>query len=252
MEDFKNKKVLTLEDIQAGPFSMYLDVFKEKNYQALPPHHLWDHNVNLIPEWEDKKQRPQIYPLSYKEQKELNTFLEENLTNSCIHPSESPIASPVFFINKKDGKKRMVINYRKLNDLTIKNVYPLPRIDELIQKWKGCQYFSALNVRSGYYNIHMKEGDKWKTAFITNHSLYESLVMTFGLTNAPATFQMMMNPIFIVYIRHSDINTFIDDVRIRTSSDPAKKLLDKEYHIKVCCKILKVFRKLSLCHELRS
>ena len=83
---------------------------------------------------------------------------------------------------------------------SIKNVYPVPLIDELIQKWKGCKYFSALDVRSGYYNIRMKEGDGWKTAFITNRGLFESLVMTFGLTNAPATFQTMMDSIFITYI----------------------------------------------------
>ena len=200
IEAFKGKKVLTIEDIRKGPFKEFTDVFEEKTYQELPPHHKWDHKINLIPDWESKIWKPHTYPLSYDEQKELNLFLEENLKNGRICCFKSPLASPVFFINKKDGKKQMVINYWKLNDITIKNAYPLPRIDELIQKWKGCVCFLALDIRSGYYNVHMKEGDEWKTAFTTNKGLFESLVMTFGLTTAPPTFQTMMDLIFIMQI----------------------------------------------------
>ena len=94
----------------------------------------------------------------------------------------------------------MVIDYRKLNNITIKYTYPLPRIDELIQKWKGCIYFSALDIQSGCYNIQMGKGDKWKTAFLTNRGLFESLVVTFGQCNTPGTFQTMMDSIFIVQI----------------------------------------------------
>jgi hypothetical protein len=184
--------------------------------------------------------------LTYNEQKELDAFLDENLCNGCIHLSESPLACPVFFIGKKDRKKRMVIDYRKLNALTIKNVYPVPLMDELIQKWKGCKYFSAVDVQSGCHNIWMKEGDEWKTAFITNPGLYESLVMTFGLTNAPATFQAMMDLIFITYIRRSDANPFFDDVGIGTTSDPCGILSNEGFHIVVCCEILQVFRKIKL------
>ena len=242
IEDLKNKKVLTLEDIRAGPFAEYSDVFEEANYQDLPPHRLWDHKIDLVPEWEQRKWKPKIYPLTHDEQKELDAFLKENLASGRIRPSESPLASPVFFINKKDGKKRMVIDYRKLNDITVKNAYPVPLIDELIQKWKGCTYFSSVDVRSGYYNIRMREGDEWKTAFITNRGLYESLVMTFGLTNAPATFQAMMDSIFIVYIRRGDAGAFFDDVGIGTKSDPRGILTDEEFHIAVCREILQVFR----------
>lgn len=242
MENLKNKKVLTIDDIRAGPFSDYSDVFEEANYQDLPPHRQWDHKIDLVPEWEQKAWKPRIYPLTYDEQKELDAFLQENLKNGRIRRSESPLASPVFFINKKDGKKRMVIDYRKLNDITVKNVYPVPLMDELIQKWKGCKYFSAVDVRSGYYNICMREGDEWKTAFITNQGLFESLVMTFGLTNAPATFQAMMDSIFISYIRRGDANPFFDDVGIGTTSDPRGILSDEDFHIAVCREILQVFR----------
>ena len=250
-EDYKTKKVLTIEDIKKGPFKEFVDVFEEKNYQDLPPHRKWDHKIDLVPDWESRAWRPHTYPLSYQEQKELDAFLEENLASGRIRRSESPLASPVFFISKKDGKKRMVIDYRKLNDITVKNVYPLPRIDELIQKWKGCVRFSALDIRSGYFNVRMKEGDEWKTAFITNRGLFESLVMTFGLTNAPATFQTMMDSIFIVQIRRGDTNCFIDDIGIGTTPDPTGRLSDDEFHTVVLREVFQLCRehKLSLKPE---
>ena len=243
IEALKKQKTLTIEDIKAGPFAAFVDVFEERNYQDLPPHRLWDHKIELSPDWEQRVWKPHVYPLTHHEQKELDAFLDENLANGRIRPSESPLASPVFFINKKDGKKRMVIDYRKLNELTVKNSYPLPLIAPLITKWKGCKYFSALDVRSGYYNIRMKDGDEWKTAFITSRGLYESLVMTFGLCNAPATFQCMMDSIFVVHIRRGDANAYIDDIGIGTASDPTGKLSDEDFHIKVVLEILHVFRK---------
>jgi hypothetical protein len=243
IDDMKTKKVLTLDDVRKGPFADFIDVFEEKGYQELPPHRIWDHKIDLVPDWEQRVWKPHIYPLTHDEQKELDKFLDENLKNGRIRPSESPLASPVFFINKKTGDKRMVIDYRKVNGLTQKNSYPLPLIDPLLTKWKGCLYFSALDVRSGYYNIRMREGDEWKTAFITNRGLFESLVMTFGLCNAPATFQTMMDSIFIVYIRRGDTGAFIDDVGIGTGPDPTGKLSPEEFHIKVCREILAVFRK---------
>ena len=105
IEDLKNKKVLTLDDIKKGPFSDYLDVFEPSNYQELPPHCQWDHKIDLTPDWESKVWKTHTYPLTYDELQELDKFLEENLKNGRILPSDSPIASPVFFINKKDGKK---------------------------------------------------------------------------------------------------------------------------------------------------
>lgn len=249
LENFKNKEVLTLDDIKTGPFADYLDIFEDQQYQALPPHRKWDHKIDLAPDWESRIWKPRIYPLDYEEQKIQDEFLKENLANGRIRVSESPLASPLFMIDKKEidpktgkAKKRLVIDYRKLNELTVKNAYPLPLTDELINKWNGCKYFSALDVRNGYYNIRIREGDEWKTAFITNRGLYESLVMTFGLTNAPATFQTMMDSIFVVYIRRGDTGAFIDDIGIGTKSDPTGKLSDEEFHIKVCREILQVFR----------
>ena len=104
----------------------------------------------------------------------------------------------------------MVIDYRKLNDITVKNSYPLPRIDELIQKWKGCLFFSALDIRAGYYNVRIKEGEEWKTAFITNRGLFESLVMTFGLTlgaRAPIISGHMLNTLRIQSISDHNVSS---------------------------------------------
>jgi len=246
MEEFKNKKVLTLEDIKAGPFADYIDVFEESGFQNLPPHRKWDHAIDLKEDWEQHLWKPRVYPLTWDETQELDTFLEENLKNGRIRPSKSPLASPVFFIKKKTGDKRMVIDYRKLNDITKKNAYPLPLAEDIVYKWQGCKYFSTLDVKSGYYNVRMKEGDEWKTAFITKRGLFESLVMTFGLCNAPATFQNMMEDIFIVQIRRGDAGAFIDDIGIGTKSDSSKKLGDEDFHIKVCREILQIFREQGL------
>jgi hypothetical protein len=113
-----------------------------------------------------------------------------------IRQSKSPLGALVFFIKKKDGKLRFVQDYRALNAITRKNRYLLPSIDDLIHRLKGAHYFTKLDVRWGYNNVRIREGDKWKAAFHTNRGLFEPLVMYFGLTNSPATFQTMMNEIF--------------------------------------------------------
>src|SRR6266567_7225609 len=137
-----------------------------------------------------------IYPLSRDEQQELDGFIEEHLHSGRIRPSKSPMASPFFFVKKKDGKLRPVQDYRRLNAMTIKNRYPLPLISELVDKLSEAKYFSKMDVRWGYNNIRIKKGDEWKAAFRTNRGLFEPLVMFFGLTNSLATFQTMMNDIF--------------------------------------------------------
>ena len=136
-----------------------------------------------------------ICALTLEEQKALDDFLEENLRTGRIRPSISPMASPFFFVKKKDGKLRPVQDYRKLNEFTVKNRYPLPLIQELIDKLKGAKIFTKMDIRWGYNNVRMKEGDEWKAAFRTNRGLFEPTVTFFGLTNSPATFQGMMNQI---------------------------------------------------------
>ncbi len=115
------------------------------------------------------------------------------------------MASPFFFVKKKDGKLRPVQDY--LNEMTIKNRYLLPLISELMDKLWGAKYFSKLDIRWGYNNVHIKSGDEWKAVFRTNQGLFEPTVMFFGLTNSPATFQWMMNDIFKISSRPAPLQS---------------------------------------------
>ena len=155
-----------------------------------------------------------IYAPTLEEQKALDDFLEENLRTGRIRPSISPMASPFFFVKKKDGKLRPVQDYRKLNEFTVKNRYPLPLIQELIDKLKGAKIFTKMDIRWGYNNMRMKEGDEWKAAFRTNRGLFEPTVMFFGLTNSPSTFSAFMNDIFKDLIVEGKIAVYLDDILI--------------------------------------
>src|SRR5262249_13853455 len=190
----------------------YKDVFDK-----LPERRPWDHAIELIP-GADTNVNCKIYPLTLDEQKELDSFLQEHLKSGRIRPSKSPLASPFFFVKKKDGRLRPVQDYRKLNAMTIKNRYPLPLISELVNKLKGAKYFTKLDVRWGYNNIRIRGGDEWKAAFRTNRGLFEPLVMFFGLTNSPATFQTMMNDLFRDLVAEGKVVVYIDDILIFTAT----------------------------------
>jgi len=153
------------------------------------------------------------------EQKELDSFLEENLCTGRIRPSKSPIAAPVFFIKKKDGSLRLVQDYQALNSMTVKNKYPLPLNSELVSQLRGARYFTKLDVRWGFNNVRIKPGDEWKAAFRTNRGLFEPLVMFFGMTNSPATFQTMMNDIFWNLIAEGIVVVYLDDILIFTKTE---------------------------------
>src|SRR5271170_3219221 len=152
------------------------------------------------------------------------------------------MASPFFFVNKKDGKLRPCQDYRKLNEGTIKNAYPLPLISELIDKLKGAKYFTKLDVQWGYNNVRIKDGDQWKAAFKTNRGLFEPTVMFFGMCNSPATFQAMMDDIFkdktaqgwvIIYM--DDVLIFTKDllINIRNTRQILQLLLDNDLFLKL-------------------
>jgi hypothetical protein len=140
------------------------------------------------------------YNLTPAEQIKLDKFLKENLEKGYIWPSQSPMASPFFFVSKKDSKLRPCQDYRYLNDWMVKNSYPLPLISEIMDKLKGTKYFTKLNVRWGYNNVRIRKRDKWKAAFKMNKGLFEPTVMFFGMCNSPATFQAMMDDIFMTMI----------------------------------------------------
>ena len=208
-------------------------VFSKESFDDLPESKPWDHAVELIPDATPKSCK--VYPLTASEQKELDVFLKENLESGWIRPSKSPMASPVFFIKKKDGALRLVQDYRALNAMTVKNKYPLPLIPELIAKLRGAKYFTKLDVRWGFNNVRMKEGDEWKAAFRTNRGLFEPLVMFFGLTNSPATFQTMMDDIFEELITDGVVVVYLDDILIFTET--------LEEHRKVTRRVLELLEK---------
>ena len=194
----------------------FTSVFSKQSFDVLPEPKEWDHAVKLIPD--SKPSGCKIYPLSPAEQKELDIFLKENLETGRIRPSKSPMLSLVFFIKKKDGSLWLVQDYRALNAITVKNKYPLPLISELVNKLQGAKYFTKLDVRWGFNNVQMKVGDKWKAAFRTNRGLYEPLVMFFGLTNSPSTFQTMMDGIFEDLISEGVVVVYLDDILIFTKT----------------------------------
>ena len=168
--------------------------------------------IDLIPDC--KGIGGKIYPLPRDERAELDKFIDENLAAGKIHVSKSPYSSPVFFVRKKDGGVCPVQDYRKLNDLTVKNHYPLPLISELIDQLAGARVFTKLDVRWGFNNVRIREGDEYKAAFLTHRGLFEPLVMQFGLCNAPATFQTMMNAVLKEEIATGEVVDYVDDILI--------------------------------------
>lgn len=158
----------------------------------------------------------------------LDEFITEHLTSGHIHPSKSPFAAPFFFVKKKDGALQPVQDYRQLNDMMIKNRYPLPLVSELMDKLKGSRYFTKIDIHWGFNNVHIKEGNEHKAAFITNRGLFEPLVMFFGLTNSPAMFQAMMNDIFWDLISASHVIIYMNDILIFTDDITTHHLITRQ------------------------
>jgi hypothetical protein len=211
----KNSKPKGFEDIVLTSLHTYADVFSKTAFDTLPERRKWDHAIEL--EREPSPGFRKVYPMTLTEQTEMDAFLEEALATSRIRQSKSPLRAPVFFIKKKDGKLRFVQDYQALNAITRKNRYPLPLIDDLIHRLKDARYFTKLDVRWGYNNVRIHEGDEWKAAFHTNRGLFKPLVMYFGLTNSPATFQTMMNEIFQDLITEGVVSVYLDDILIFTN-----------------------------------
>jgi len=195
----------------------FKSVFAKEDFDILPEHRQWDHAIELVLGLEPKSLK--VYPLSPVEQKELDAFLEENLCTRRIRPSKSPMAAPVFFIKKKDGSLQLVQDYCVLNFMTVKNKYPLPLISKLMSQLRGARYFTKLDVHWGFNNVCIKPRDKWKVAFQTNRGLFEPLVMFFGMTNSPATFQTMMNDIFRNLIAEGIVVVYLDNILIFTKTE---------------------------------
>jgi hypothetical protein len=180
--------------------SEFLDVFSEE-LSGMPPNREIEFVIELIPGTAPIFKRP--YRMAANQLAELTEQLQELLDKGYVRPSASPWGAPVIFVPKKDGMQRMCINYRALNEVTIMNMYPLLRIDDLFDQLKGACVFSKIDLRPGYHQLKIRASDIPKTTFITRYGIYEYTIISFGLTNTPAYFMYLMNKVFMEYLDNS-------------------------------------------------
>jgi hypothetical protein len=197
----------------------YPDVFPE-DLPGMRPNRDIEFIIEMLPGTPCISKRP--YRMHVNELVELKKQIAELQSKGFICPSSSPWGTPVLFMEKKDGTQRMCVDYRSLNEVTIKNKYPLPRIEYLFDQMKGVSVFLKINLRSGYHQLKIRESDIPNTAFHTRYGLYEYTVMSFGLTNAPTCFMYLMNKMFMEYL-DKFVVVFIDDILIFSKAEEEHK-----------------------------
>jgi len=217
------------------------DVFPDE-IPRLPPNREVEFTIDLVPGIGPVSMAP--YRMASAELVELKKQIEELLGKKFIRPSTSPWGAPILLVKKKDGSSRLCVDYRQLNKMTIKNKYPLPRIDDLMDQLHGAAIFSKIDLRPGYHQILVKTDDVQKTAFRSRYGHYEYVVMPFGVTNAPTVFMDYMNRIFRPFL-DKFVVVFIDDIVIysKTHEEHAE-------HLRVVLDILRkkqLYAKLSKC-----
>ncbi|GKB61647.1 putative reverse transcriptase domain-containing protein [Tanacetum coccineum] len=228
-----------LEDISV--VREFLEVFPE-DLPGLPPVRQVEFQIDLIPRVAPVAQAP--YRLAPSEMQELSDQLQELPDRGFIRPSTSPWGTPILFVKKKDGSFRMCIDYRELNKLTVKNHYPLPRIDDLFDQLQGLSVYSNIDLRSGYHQLRVRDEDIPKTAFRTRYGHYEFQVMSFGLTNAPVVFMDLMNHVCKPYL-DKFVKVFIDDIIIYSRNKE-----EHGDHLRIILELLKkekLYAKFSKC-----
>jgi len=213
----KDEDEETLRKLVPKRFWKWKKVFGKKELERMPVRKAWDHVIELKEEFSPKKGK--VYLLLKEEREEVQAFVKDQLRKGYIRPSKSPQTSPVHFVAKKDSKRRMVQDHRHINQWTVKNGYLLPLIANILDGVGKRKVFTKLDLRWGYNNVRIKEGDEWKAAFTTHIGVYEPTVMYFGLINSPATFQTMMNDLFRDLINQGDTTTFIDDILVATDTE---------------------------------
>jgi hypothetical protein len=202
----------------------FLDVFSHKDADTLPPHRDCDHNIELKPG--TAPPFGPLYNMSLEELKVLRKWLTENLEKGFIRASTSPAAAPVLFAKKPGGGLRFCVDYRGLNAITIKNRYSMPLIQETLSRLSTAKFYTKLDIIAAFNHIRIKEGQEWMTAFNTRYGLFETLVMPFGLSNAPATFQTRINEVLRPFL---DIfcTAYIDDILVYSDT-----LAEHRQHVK--------------------
>ncbi|KAI3735710.1 hypothetical protein L6452_15220 [Arctium lappa] len=234
-----NLKKSKLEDVKI--MREFPDVFPD-DLPGLPPDRQVEFRIDLVPGAAPIAKAP--YRLAPSKMQEMMTQLQELLEKGFIRPSSSPWGAPILFFKKKDGTMRMCIDYRELNKATVKNRYPLPRIDDLFDQLQGADCFSEIDLRSGYHQVKVREDDVPKTAFRTRYDHYEFLVMPFGLTNAPAVFMDLMNRVCRPFLNKSVI-IFIDDILVYSKIES-----EHEQHLREVLEVLRkerLYAKFSKC-----
>jgi hypothetical protein len=207
-----SQKMTLSPDLQAL-LTEFQTVFSEPN--ELPPRRALDHAITLETSAQPVNSRPYRYSPLQKD--EIERQVAEMIRSGVVTTSMSPFASPVLLVKKKDGSLRFCVDYRKLNSLTIKNKFPLPIVDELLDELVGTKFFSKLDLPAGYHQIRMRPEDEQKTTFKTHHGHFQFRVMPFGLSNAPATFQCVMNSVFAPFLRKFVI-VFLDNILVYSES----------------------------------
>ncbi|MBW0485064.1 hypothetical protein O181_024779 [Austropuccinia psidii MF-1] len=214
-EEEDPEEIETLLKVVPPAYHQYLNVFPKVKAEKLPPHHACDHNIEL-----EGPLPPVgvIYSLSNKESETLWAYISENLEKGFIRPSSSSTGAPVRFVKKKDGSLCLCVDYCKLNAVTRKKRYPVPPMNQLLTIFKGSTIFSKIDLCGAYNLLRIKERDEHLTAFRTKYGSYEHLVMLFGFTNAPASFQNLVNDIFSDFLEIFVV-VYSDDIMVFSSSE---------------------------------
>ncbi len=191
-------------------------VFSKSRASSLPPHRPYDCAIDLLPGTSPPKGR--LYSLCRPEREAMERYIHDSLVAGIIRPSSSPAGVGFFFVEKKDGSLRPCIDYQGLNDITVKNRYPLPLMSSAFELLQGATIFTKLDLRSAYHLVRIREGDEWKTAFNTHTGHFEYLVMPFGLSNSPAVFQALVNDVLRNMVNQF-VFVYLDDILIFSQNE---------------------------------